>query len=68
MKHTTKPTSRASKPAKTRMIGLRMDEAGFREIEQLAEADLRSLADMARICVRLGLTELKARAARTNGK
>lgn len=64
MKHTTKPASRALKTAKSRMIGLRLDDTLMSEIEQLAEAEQRSLADMARICVRKGLVEIKARVER----
>ncbi len=68
MKHTTKPVPRASKTVKKRMIGLRLDDELMLEIEQLADSELRSLADMARICVRMGLKEIKARTARVNGK
>tara|TARA_R110000851_G_scaffold333531_2_gene514930 strand:+ start:9642 stop:9935 length:294 start_codon:yes stop_codon:yes gene_type:complete len=60
MKHNTKAVSRALKTAKNRMIGLRLDDDFMREIEQLAAAEERSLADTARICVRIGLKERKA--------
>ncbi|ROT46094.1 hypothetical protein [Pusillimonas sp. NJUB218] len=67
MKHTTKPVPRASKTAKNRMIGLRLDDALMAEIEKLAEVEMRTLADMARICVRRGLADLKNRVERNAG-
>ncbi|MFC3338163.1 hypothetical protein [Paracandidimonas soli] len=68
MKHNTKAVPRASKTAKNRMIGLRLDPEFMREIEQLAEAEERSLADTARICVRIGLKERLASIGSTAGK
>lgn len=55
MKHNTKATKGAQPGSKTRMIGLRLDPATMQEIERLAIAEERSLADMARICVRHGM-------------
>ncbi len=65
MKHTTKPAAAARRAPKRRMIGLRLDDATMAEIESLAAAEMRSLADMARICVRAGLTEIQTRIARS---
>ena len=67
MKHTTKPVSRAAKTVKNRMIGLRLDDEFMSEMEKLAAKELRSLADMARICVRIGYEQMQAQASKRVG-
>jgi len=68
MKHTTKPSLRTAKSAKKRMIGLRLDSSFMLEMEALAAAEQRSLADTARICVRIGYEQMKEKSGPAAGK
>ncbi len=67
MKHTTQARS-ASKPSpKLRMVGLRLEDELMDQLEALAAAEQRSLAAMARICVRHGLRDIHNRIAAAQG-
>lgn len=60
MKHNTKRTKRATVRASSaakRMIALRIPVDEMPAIEQMAEADNRSLSQFALICFRLGLAK-----------
>lgn len=55
MKHNTKPVNGTARLPKKRMIGLRLDDAEMQLIEKHANAEQRSLAQMARIFLRRGM-------------
>jgi len=55
-------------PSEKRVIALRLDDATRAQLEKLAAAELRSVANMAEIVIRLGLQEMASRVGRLKVK
>lgn len=64
MKHNTKHAAGTSAASKKRQIGLRPEADEMLVIEELAKREMRSVAQMALICLRHGLRDIQARTAR----
>lgn len=62
MKHNTQSRTASKRAPKLRMVGLRLDDDLMDQLERLAIAEQRSLAAMARICVRDGMRNISDRA------
>ena len=66
-RHNMKHTTQARSASKRRMVGLRLEDELMDQLEALARAEQRSLAAMARICVRHGMRDIHKRIAAAQG-
>ena len=55
-------------PSTKRMIGLRLDEATYKQVAAMAAREVRPVANMVEILMRAGLREFHARGAKTGKK
>ncbi len=67
MKHTTQARNSSKRSPKLRMVGLRLEDELMDQLEALARAEQRSLAAMARICVRHGMRDIRERITAAQG-
>lgn len=55
-------------PSVKRLVGLRLDDSTYAQLEKLAETEMRSVAQMAEILLRAGLRDTAARVKRSAAK